>query len=94
MDKTRSETRIHLIPQAVALVRYQDAKRVEDRGPKWQLLSSHVARRTFVTISLERGMRPKVVMSITGHRSFKTMKKYIALTEQSRREALNAVWNK
>jgi len=39
-------------------------------------------------------MRPKVVMSITGHRSFKTMKQYIALTEQSRREALNAVWNK
>ncbi|RPI65780.1 MAG: hypothetical protein EHM43_03300 [Ignavibacteriae bacterium] len=34
MDKTRSKTRIHLIPQAVALVRYQDAKRVEDRGPK------------------------------------------------------------
>lgn len=131
MGKTRSETRIHLIPQAVALVnkyrrdgriptissqsmndylkelgqlaeinepvrivRYQGAKRVEDRGPKWQFLSSHVARRIFVTISLERGMRPEVVMSITGHRSFKTMKKYIALTEQSRREALEAAWNK
>ncbi len=131
MGKTRSETRIPLIPQAVAIVsryrgdgrmpkissqrmndylkelgqlaqitepvrivRYQGAKRVEDRGPKWQFLSSHMARRTFVTISLERGMRPEVVMSVTGHRSFKTMKKYIALTEQSKSEAMESVWGR
>jgi integrase len=129
MGKTRSETRIPLIPQAVAIlkkynkdgrmpkissqrmndylkelgqlaeitepvriVRYQGAKRVEDRGPKWQFLSSHVARKTFVTISLERGMRPEVVMSVTGHSSFKTMKKYIALTDQARREEITKVW--
>ena len=131
MGKTRSETRIHLMPQAVALVnkyrregrmptissqhmndylkelgqlaeidepvrivRFQGAKRIENRGPKWQFLSSHVAHRTFLTISLERGMRPEVVMSITGHRSFKTMKKYIALTEQTRSEAMENVWGK
>ena len=131
MGKTKSETRIHLIPQAldilakyrtlghmprissqrmnnylkelgqlaeiiepVRIVRYQGAKRVEDRGPKWQFLSSHVARRTFVTISLERGMRPEVVMSFTGHRSFKTMKKYIAITEQSKQDAMENVWGK
>jgi integrase len=82
------------INEPVRIVRYQGAKRVEDRGPKWQFLSSHVARRTFVTISLERGMRPEVVMSITGHRSFKTMKKYIALTEQTRSEAMENVWGK
>lgn len=131
MTKTRSETRILLIPKAMAIltkyrvegrlpkissqrmndylkelgqkaeitepvriVRYMGAKRVEERGPKWQFLSSHVARRTFVTISLERGMRPEVVMSVTGHRSFKTMKKYIALTDQSKSEAMENVWGR
>lgn len=129
MGKTKSETRIHLVPQAtvileryrkegslpkissqrmndylkelgrlagidepVRIARYQGAKRIDDRGPKWQFLSTHVARRTFVTISLERGMRPEVVMSFTGHRSFKTMKKYIALTENNRAEAMHIVW--
>lgn len=129
MGKTKSETRIPLITQAieivskyrcigympkissqrmndylkelgqlagitepVRIVRYQGAKRVEDRGPKWQFLSSHVARKTFVTISLEKGMRPEVVMSVTGHRSFKTMKKYIALTDLTRREEMAKVW--
>jgi integrase len=129
MGKTRTETLIHLIPQAIELVnkyrldgrmptissqrmndylkelgqlaeidepvrivRYQGAKRIEDRGPKWQFLTSHVARKSFVTISLERGMRPEVVMSFTGHRSFKTMKKYIALTEKGRKEEVEKVW--
>jgi hypothetical protein len=80
------------ITEPVRIVRYQGVKRVEDRGPKWQFLSSHVARKTFVTISLERGMRPEVVMSVTGYISFKTMKKYIALTDQARREEITKVW--
>jgi integrase len=130
MQKTKSETRIHLISKAMAIlqkyqaqnewlpqissqkmntylkeigklvelnepvriVRYQGAKRIEDRGPKWEYLTSHVARRTFVTLSLEKGMRPEVVMSITGHRSFKTMKKYIALNENGRKEDMDKVW--
>jgi len=78
--------------EPVRIVRYQGAKRIEDRGPKWEYLTSHVARRTFVTLSLEKGMRPEVVMSITGHRSFKTMKKYIALNENGRREDMNNAW--
>jgi len=37
------------------------------------------------------GMRHEVVMSFTGHKSLKTMKKYIALTEQGRREDMEKV---
>lgn len=33
-------------------------------------------------------------MSITGHRSFMTMKKYIAITEQSKKDAMENVWGK
>ncbi len=54
--------------------------------------ASHMARKTFVTLSLERGMRPEVLMSFTGHRSFKTMKRYIAHTEKSRKEEMERVW--
>jgi hypothetical protein len=37
-------------------------------------------------------MRPEIVMSFTGHKSFKTMKKYIALTEKGRKEDVEKVW--
>ena len=91
-DYLKELGRLANICEPERIVRYQGAKRVENRGPKWQFLSSHVARRTFVTISLERGMRPEVVMRMTGHRSFKTMKKYIAITEQTISEAMDSVW--
>gem|GEM_PF-4952604 len=36
-------------------------------------------------------MRHEVVMSYTGHESYKTMKKYTALTEKSRMEDIEKV---
>lgn len=80
------------IDEPVKTIRYRGAKRIEDRGPKWEFLSSHVARRSFVTLSLERGMRPETVMSITGHRSFKTMKKYIAMSDARVQHELKQAW--
>jgi integrase len=67
-------------------------ERDEKRGRKWQFLSTHMARKTFVTLSLERGMRPEVLLSFTGHRSFKTMKRYIAHTEKLKKEEMDRVW--
>lgn len=65
------------------IIRIQGAKPVELRGPTWQFLTTHVARKTFVTISSERGMRAEVVMSVTGHRSFKTMKRSLLPTNRN-----------
>jgi len=78
--------------EPVRIVRYRGSEKVEDRGAKWEFLSSHVARRTFVTLSLERGMRPEILMTFTGHTSHKTMKRYIALTETKRKEEMEKVW--
>lgn len=76
----------------VRIVRYRGSTKIEERGPKWEFLSSHVARRTFVTLSLERGMRAEVLMTFTGHKSHKTMKRYIALTEIVRKEEMEKAW--
>lgn len=80
------------LTEPVRMIRYKGAERIEERGPKWQFLTTHVARRTFVTLSLERGMRSDILMSFTGHKSHKTLKRYIALTDKSRQEAMEKVW--
>lgn len=46
-------------------------------GPKWKFISSHTARRTFVTIFDELGMSHKAIMAITGHKKFDTLKRYL-----------------
>ena len=53
----------------------------------------HSARKTFVTLSLERGLQPAFIMSITGHEDYDTMKKYLAISQKAVKNAFNQVWN-
>lgn len=47
---------------------------------KYSLISTHTARRTFVTSSLKKGLSPSIIMKITGHTSMKTMEGYNKMT--------------
>lgn len=82
------------ITAPIILTKYQGATKIEKSEPKYKFLSTHTARRTFVTLSLEKGMRPEVVMSITGHKDYATFKKYIKLTENVKLAEMNNAWNK
>ncbi|APG59021.1 site-specific integrase [Christiangramia salexigens] len=68
-------------------------KRIEEKFKKHEMISTHTARRTFITISLDKGMRPEVVMSITGHKSYSSFKKYIKLSSLSRELEMQKAWN-
>lgn len=61
--------------------------------PKWQLISSHTARRTFITLSLKNGVLPEHIMKITGHRSRADFQKYVRITEKEAHQALKSVWD-
>jgi len=60
--------------------------------PKHALVSTHTARRTFITLSLEKGMRPEVVMQITGHKNYKTLMRYVRIVETVKEEELMKAW--
>ena len=63
------------------VVKFYGTKRKEDTRAKWELISTHTARRTFVILALERGMRPEVVMKITGHKKLSTLQRYITISD-------------
>jgi site-specific recombinase XerD len=68
------------------------SKRMDEEKPKHQRVSTHTARRTFITLSLENGMRPEVVKSITGHRNLKSFEKYIKVNPEAQKREMNNVW--
>ena len=74
--------------------RYQGAQRIEFSKPKYEFITTHCARRTFVTLSLEAGVRPELVMAVTGHKSYKTFKKYIKITDKVVENEFQRVWTK
>lgn len=68
-------------------------EQVEKQGEKWEFLTYHVARRTFVTLSLEKGIRPETLMMATGHKNMKALKPYIKITQGVLESEMLRAWN-
>ncbi len=64
------------IVEPTVIQRFSGDKRIEIRKPKYAFMSSHMARRTCVTILLQKGVPPTTIMKLTGHTSLKTLMKY------------------
>ena len=54
-------------------------KRYEERSPKYELISSHTARRTGATLLYKSGLGVKTLMQITGHQKVSTLMDYIKI---------------
>ena len=52
-----------------------------DTRPKYALVSTHTARRSFATNLVLAGTSPYLIMKITGHKSLPSFEKYIRLDE-------------
>lgn len=87
-DRLKTIGEICEINEPVTYVRYRGAKRIEETYQKWQVLSSHVARRTFICNALALGISPNVIMKWTGHSDYKAMKPYIDIADEVRRDAM------
>nr|WP_262507585.1 tyrosine-type recombinase/integrase [Hymenobacter arizonensis] len=68
------------IDSPVEVVRYRGGIADVTTAPKYERLSVHTARRTFVTLSLSRGMSERFVMMITGHRTAQSFQRYVNLS--------------
>jgi len=81
------------IYEPIILTKFRGAEEIQITKLKYEFLTSHTARRTFVTLSLEKGMRPEIVMNITGHKVYATFKKYIKLTSKATLNEMKNIWN-
>lgn len=68
---------------------YRAGKKVEICQKKWECLSSHAGRRTFICFMLSLGVAPQVVMKWTGHSDYKSMKPYIDITDSAKQKAMD-----
>ena len=76
------------VTDPVRLTRYKGGQRIDETHPKWELIGTHAARRTFVVNALQMGISPTIVMKWTGHASYDSMKPYIAVADSARAQAM------
>lgn len=70
------------IDSPVEVIHYRGGVADVNTCPKYEKLTVHTARRTFVTLNLGKGMSAEFVMKLTGHTSYKSFQRYVNLTPQ------------
>ncbi|MFN3968482.1 tyrosine-type recombinase/integrase [Flavobacterium sp.] len=77
------------------LRRTEGGNEIEYELPKYKLVSSHTARRSFCTNAYKSGMPIQDIMAISGHKSEKVFMNYVKVekTENAKRIAKHAFFN-
>lgn len=81
------------IDEDIEIVRFRGIKREAIIYPKYELIGVHTGRKTFCTLSLEKGMSAEQVMSISGHRDYKSFSRYVKVTEQLKKVVMLKAWD-
>lgn len=76
------------ITSPVEIIHYKKGERITERIPKYELITTHTARKTFVCTAIRLEINPAVIMEITGHKSYATMRPYIDAEDKVKKNAM------
>lgn len=77
------------INEPVSITYYKGSERIDEVYKKYELLTTHCGRRTFISNAIMLGIPPEVVMKWTGHEDYRTMKSYIAIADKEKKNAMD-----
>lgn len=77
----------------VQVVKYRGSERIEIIKPKHEFCSSHVARASYITISLQLNVPAEVVKKDTGHHSDSAFRRYIRFAEGYSSTVIRKAWS-
>lgn len=80
--------------QKETVIYYKGNERIEETYQKWELLSTHAGRKTFITNALYFNIPAEVIMSWTGHKDHKVMENYYKIIAPQKRREMNKMNNK
>lgn len=87
-QRVRHAHELRALDAPVATLAYRGGERLDEVRPKWEVIGTHAARRTFVVNALRLGVPPTVVMQWTGHSGYDAMRPYIAVADRTRAHAM------
>ncbi len=65
---------------------------IEQINPLYERISSHTARRSFITIMKNEKIPDKIIMGFTGHKSLEVFNKYYKPNNDDKKEFMQNVW--
>ncbi len=72
------------IDEPICITTYKGSTRHDEVHPKYELIGTHTARRSFICNMLSLGVTADIVMKWTGHSDYKAMKPYIDIADKAK----------
>lgn len=76
------------LDEPVLITTYRGGKRIDEVFKKFQLITTHTARRSFASNAFKASVPVKSIMQITGHKTEKEFYKYIRLSGEEHAELI------
>lgn len=81
------------LQQIIEVDQVEGGQKITRKIPKWQLVTTHTARRSFATNIYKSGLMTTIdIMQITGHKTEQAFLKYIKVTPEEAAKRLQNVW--
>jgi site-specific recombinase XerD len=77
----------------VRVVKYFDGRKQETHVPFYEVLTTHVARKSYITNSLILGIPERVVREVSGHRDEKSFRRYVSLAENYKTSIIKTAYS-
>ncbi len=79
--------------EAVKVIQYFDGREQESYLPFYEVLTTHVARKSYITNSLTVGVPERVVREISGHKDEKSFARYVKLAESYKNKVIQEAFS-
>lgn len=79
--------------QTVQKVTVKGKENIIEEIPFYDRISTHTARRTFITMMKDKGKSDKLIAKITGHKDMKTLNQYYQVEGKQKKEAMDEVFD-
>ncbi|MDT3739518.1 MAG: tyrosine-type recombinase/integrase [Candidatus Kapabacteria bacterium] len=91
-DYIKQICKIAGIDEMVTIHVFKGGKKESLIKPKYEMITSHSARRSGASLLVEKGLPIPFVMKLTGHKTMTEFQKYINYSEKSVKNALKNIW--
>lgn len=81
------------IDDDVVRTRRKNGRITEETFKKYELVTTHIGRRTFITQSLAQNVNPEIVKKVSGHRDHRSFRKYIRFAEEQIKDGYKNVFD-
>lgn len=74
-------------------ITYYGSKQQSEIKPKYEFLTIHVARKTFASVAINKGMSTSIVKAIGGWKTEKAFARYVNVTQEAKENAVNNIFD-